>query len=116
VYVLLIAFTVQFALGLVIATLALFGEAVLFDSNPELGVGLILAFVGVSQLVTQTAILPRAIRRLGEERLVVVGIAIRSVGLLIYSVMVTPALAILGGIFFSMGGGLTIPPSQSIAT
>jgi MFS family permease len=116
VFVLLIAFTAQFALGLVISTLALFGEAVLFDTNPELGVGLILMFVGVSQLVTQTAILPRAIARLGEERLVVVGIVIRSVGLLIYSVMVTPALAVLGGIFFSMGGGLTIPPAQSIAT
>lgn len=116
VYVLLIAFTVQFALGLIISTLALFGEAVLFDSNPELGVGLILAFVGLSQLITQTAILPKAVTRLGEERLVVVGIAIRSVALLIYSVMVTPALAVLGGVLFSMGGGLTVPPAQSIAT
>lgn len=116
VYVLMIAFTVQFVLGLIIATLALFGEAVLFDTNPELGVGVILAFVGVSQLVTQTAILPRAVARFGEERLVVVGIAIRSAALLIYSVMVDPLWAFIGGVLFSMGGGLTVPPAQSIAT
>ncbi len=116
VYVLLIAFTIQFALGLVISTLALFGDAVLFDSNPELGVGVILAFVGLSQIITQTAILPRAIRRLGEERLIVFGVVIRCIGLVIYSVMVTPWMAVMGGIFFSMGGGLTVPPSQSVAT
>jgi hypothetical protein len=32
-------FVAQSALGIVIAIFALFGDAVLFDSDPELGVG-----------------------------------------------------------------------------
>lgn len=116
VLVLLIAFLAQFALGLIIASFALFGEAVLFDSNPELGVGLLLALVGLSQIVTQVGLLPRALERFGEEKLVVVGIAIRSAGLLFYAVTVSPVLAGVGGAIFAMGGGLTIPPAQSIAT
>lgn len=116
VLVLVIAFISQFALGLVIATFALFGDAVLFDSNPELGVGLLLALVGLSQIVTQIAILPKALARLGEERLAVVGIVLRSLGLVAYAVTVSPALAAVGGILFAAGGGLALPPVQSIAT
>jgi DHA1 family tetracycline resistance protein-like MFS transporter len=112
----ILAFLAQFALGLVIATFALFGEAVLFDTNAELGVGLLLTFVGLSQIITQTAILPRALARIGENRLVSIGVAVRSVGLLIYAFTVSPALAALGSFFFAMGGGLTMPPTQSIAT
>ncbi len=111
-----LAFLAQFALGLVIATFALFGEAVLFDSNPELGVGILLTFVGLSQIVTQTSILPKAIARLGERRLVAVGIGFRSAGLVVYAFTVSPILAAFGGFLFAMGGGLTMPPTQSIAT
>jgi len=112
----ILAFLAQFALGLVIATFALFGEAVLFDSNAELGVGLLLTFVGLSQIVTQTTILPRALGRFGENRLVSVGVGLRSIGLLIYAFTISPALAAAGSFFFAMGGGLTMPPTQSIAT
>ena len=112
----ILAFLAQFALGLVIATFALFGEAVLFDTNAELGVGILLTFVGLSQIVTQTAILPKAIARLGERRLVSVGIGLRSAGLVVYAFTVSPALAAFGGFVFAMGGGLTMPATQSIAT
>jgi len=111
-----IGFITQFALGLVIATFALFGEAVLFDSNPELGVGFLLAFVGLSQIITQTAILPRALRRLTEGQVLLAGILVRSAGLVLYAITVGPLLALIGGMFFAMGGGLTMPPTQSIAT
>ncbi|KAA3637420.1 MAG: MFS transporter [Armatimonadetes bacterium] len=111
-----VVFLVQFALGLIIATFALFGEDVLFDTNPELGVGLLLGFVGLSQIITQTAILPNVLRWVGEEVSVVVGIVVRSIGLAIYAVTVSPILAIAGGVFFAMGGGLVLPPIQSIAT
>jgi DHA1 family tetracycline resistance protein-like MFS transporter len=113
---LVLAFLAQFALGLVIATFALFGEAVLFDSDAELGVGILLTFVGLSQIITQTSLLPRALVRIGERRLVAVGIGLRSVGLVIYAFTVSPVLAAAGGFFFAMGGGLTMPPTQSIAT
>ena len=111
-----IGFVTQFALGLIIATLALFGEEVLFDSRPELGVGLLLGFVGLSQIFTQTALLPPALKRFGEARTLVVGVTIRSVGLLFLALTVSPILAVAGGMFFSMGGGLALPPTQSIAT
>ena len=115
-FALILAFLTQFALGLVIATFALFGEAVLFDSNAELGVGLLLTFVGLSQIITQTSILPRALSRLGEFRLVGVGVGLRSLGLAFYAFTVVPALAAVGSFLFAMGGGLTMPPTQSIAT
>jgi DHA1 family tetracycline resistance protein-like MFS transporter len=111
-----LAFLAQFALGIVIATFALFGEAVLFDSNAELGVGLLLTFVGLSQIVTQTSILPRALARLGENRLVSVGVGLRTLGLVFYAFTVSPIVAAMGSFFFAMGGGLTMPPTQSIAT
>lgn len=116
VYTMILAFLAQFALGLVIATFALFGEAVLFESNAELGVGVLLTFVGLSQIVTQTAILPKALARIGEHRLVAVGVGVRSVGLVIFAFTVSPVLAAAGSFLFAMGGGLTMPPTQSIAT
>jgi DHA1 family tetracycline resistance protein-like MFS transporter len=116
VYVLSIAFMVQFSLGLLMATFALFGQAVLFETNVELGVGILLAVLGLSQIVTQVGLLPRFLSYFGEARLVTVGIVIRAAGLGIYAVMVDPWQAALGGIFFAAGGGLTMPAVQSLAT
>jgi DHA1 family tetracycline resistance protein-like MFS transporter len=58
-YTLSIVFMVQFSLGLLMATFALFGQAVLFDTSVELGVGVLLAVLGLSQILTQLAVLPR---------------------------------------------------------
>ncbi len=114
--VLSIAFVAQFSLGLIIATFALFGQEVLFETNVELGVGILLAFIGLSQIITQVALLPRLLERFGEARLVTIGIIIRSIGFAIYAVMVDPWQAALGGVLFAAGGGLALPPTQSIAT
>lgn len=111
-----LAFLAQFGLGLVVSTFALFGEAVLFDSNAELGVGLLLALVGLFQLITQTGILPRALALIGERKLIPVGIGSRAAGLVIYSFTVSPWLAAFGAMFFAIGGGLSMPPTQSVAT
>ncbi|MCL1593236.1 MAG: MFS transporter [Actinomycetia bacterium] len=116
VYALSIGFTAQFALGLIISTFALFGQEILFETNVELGVGALLAFVGLSQLITQLALLPRFLVRFGEVNLVAIGIVIRTVGLAIYAVMVDPWQAAIGGALFAAGGGLSLPPIQSIAT
>jgi DHA1 family tetracycline resistance protein-like MFS transporter len=116
VYLLSIAFLVQFSLGIIMATFALFGQAVLFETNVELGVGIILAILGLSQIVTQVAVLPRFLEFFGEARLITVAIAIRAVGLAVFAVMVDPWQAALGAVFFAAGGGLTMPPIQSLAT
>ena len=115
-YLLSIAFMVQFSLGLLMATFALFGQAVLFDTNVELGVGILLATLGLAQIVTQLGLLPRFLAYFGEARLVTVGIVIRAIGLGIYAVMVDPWQAAIGSVLFAAGGGLTMPAIQSLAT
>jgi DHA1 family tetracycline resistance protein-like MFS transporter len=118
--ILVIGFMAQISIALLQSTLALFGEAVLFVHQPpqqvNLGVGLLLACVGVGQLVTQMAILPRLLRRLGERRLVIVGAVIRAVGFLSLAVFVSPWLAALSLIAISVASGTMMPSLQSLAT
>ena len=118
--VLLIAFVGQFGLGLLQATFALYGEAVLFDgyspADTSLGIGLLFTSVGVAQLTTQTYILPRALRRFDDAWLVIAGNISRTIGLLLFAVVVTPWPAAIATLFFAMGMGLVMPPLQSLAT
>ena len=115
-----LGFLTMFVLGLVIATFALFGEAVLFDDwDPEsvgIGVGLILTGVGLSQFLTQTALIRPALQRFGELRLIQVGIVVRAVGLLTIAISTFPLVTALGSAVFACGMGLTTPPTQSVAT
>jgi MFS family permease len=120
VIVLLIAFVGQFALGLLQGTFALYSEAVLFAGESEetvnLGVGLLLAAVGVGQLLTQTLLLKRLLARFGDLWLVFAGSIIRSIGLLIFAIFTTPLLGVFGSLFFATGMGLLMPPLQSLTT
>jgi DHA1 family tetracycline resistance protein-like MFS transporter len=118
--ILLIAFVGQFGLGMVQATFALYGEAVLFKGySPEatsLGIGLLFANVGIAQFATQTYILPRALRRFNEAWLVIMGNLSRTLSLFLFAVVVTPWPAAVATLFFAMGMGLVMPPLQSLAT
>jgi MFS transporter, DHA1 family, tetracycline resistance protein len=119
--ILVIGFMAQISIALLQSTLALFGEAVVFahhtDQEVNLGVGLLLACVGVGQLITQWAILPPLLKRLGERRLVVVGAIIRAVGFLSMAVFVSPWL--VGGfslMAIAIASGTMMPSLQSMAT
>jgi len=118
--VLLIAFLGQFALGLLQSTFALFGEAVLFQGESrevtDVGIGLLLSVVGISQLVTQTILLRRLAQRFDEGRLVVMGSALRAIGMLIYAIVTSPWLGAFGSLFFAVGYGIASPPLQSMST
>lgn len=118
--VLLIAFVGQFALGLLQGTFALYSEAILFAGESEetvnLGVGLLLAVVGVGQLLTQTVLLKRLLARFGDLWLVFAGSIIRSLGLIIFAIFTTPLLGAFGSLFFAIGMGLLMPPLQSLTT
>ncbi len=118
--VLLIAFVGQFALGLLQGTFALYSEAILFAGESEetvnLGVGLLLAVVGVGQLLTQTVLLKRLLARFGDLWLVFAGSIIRSLGLFIFAIFTTPLLGAFGSLFFAIGMGLLMPPLQSLTT
>ena len=118
--ILLIAFLGQFALGLLQSTFALFGEAVLFKGESrevtDVGIGLLLSVVGVSQLFTQTYLLRRLARRFDEGQLVVIGSVLRTLGMTIYAIVTTPWLGAFGSLFFAVGFGIASPPLQSMST
>lgn len=113
---LLIVFIAQLALGVVMATFALFGEAVLFTSNLELGVGILLAIVGFAQIVTQTALLGRAIDRFGETRVMSIAIVVRTTSLGLFAVATVVWVAGIGSALFAVGSGLLLPTLQALAT
>ncbi len=113
---LLVVFIAQMALGVVMATFALFGEAVLFDVNPELGVGLLLAVLGLSQIITQTALLGRAIDRFGEMRVMTIAVIVRTVSLGIFAIATVVWVAGIGSALFAVGSGLLLPTLQALAT
>ncbi|MDX1614363.1 MAG: MFS transporter [Candidatus Promineifilaceae bacterium] len=118
--ILTIAFLAQFGLGLLQATYALFGEAVLFAGYSEdmtnLGIGLLLAMIGLSQFITQAALLRKFLRLLGEYRLVILGNLVRMFSLFAYALITSPWLAGISGIFFALGVGVMMPSLQSLAT
>jgi DHA1 family tetracycline resistance protein-like MFS transporter len=118
--VLLIAFVGQFGLGVLQATFALYGEAVLFAGYSEeatnIGIGLLLAAIGLTQFITQLFILRRLLARFGETVMVMGGIVVRMIGLLIYAVISSPYLGVFGSIFFALGMGIMMPPLQALAT
>ena len=118
--ILLTAFLGQFALGLLQSTFALFGEAVLFQGESQevtdVGIGLLLSVVGVSQLFTQTYLLRRLARRFDEAQLVVMGSVLRTIGMMVYALVTSPWLAAFGSLFFAVGFGIASPPLQSMST
>ncbi len=120
VLILLVAFVGQFGLGLLQSTFALFGEAVLFANYSEnvisLGIGILLALVGVGQFFTQALLLPRALKQFDEAWLVVIGLILRTAGLFIFAALATPLLGGVASLLFAMGVGLMMPPLQSLTT
>jgi DHA1 family tetracycline resistance protein-like MFS transporter len=118
--ILIIAFVGQFGLGLLQATFALYGEAVLFADWPAdrvaLGVGGMLAIIGLGQFFTQGFLLRPALRRFSEEQLVLVGLTIRTIGFFILAAIAMIAWGALGALLFAIGSGLMMPPLQSLST
>jgi MFS family permease len=115
-----VGFTGQFGLGMVQATFALYAAAILFRGTSadatNLGVGLLLAAVGLSQFVTQTWLIHPLKRRFGDARLVILGTLLRATALVVWAVVASPWLAAVGSIIFALGTGLSMPPLQTMAT
>jgi MFS transporter, DHA1 family, tetracycline resistance protein len=118
--VLLVALAGQFAFGMLQSTFALFGDEVLFTGEPDeqvtQKVAYLLSVVGLTQFMTQGFLLRRAVRRLGEARLVIVGLLVRTVGLAVFALSRDFAQAALASVFFALGMGLLMPPLQTLAT
>jgi MFS family permease len=118
--ILLVAFVGQFVLGLLQATFALYGAAVLFvgysERMTDLGIGILLSIVGMSQLMTQLVILPRAVKRFSDPIIVVIGLTVRGISTFVFAIALTPLLGAVGSVLFALGMGLLMPPIQSLAT
>jgi DHA1 family tetracycline resistance protein-like MFS transporter len=115
-----IAFIGQFALGMLQATFSLFGDAVIFadleSGDVALGVGALLAVVGLTQFLTQTLLLRRLLLRFEEATLVAVGTVVRAGGMVLFAMATGPLLGVFGSILFPLGMGIMMPPLQSITT
>lgn len=118
--ILLMGFVGQFALGMLQATFALYGEAVLFvqftPAATAIGIGLLLSVVGVTQAVTQLVLLRRLLARYSQTLLIMAGLIIRGLGLVIFAAVTSPYLGAFGSVFFALGTGIMIPPLQALAT
>ena len=118
--ILFVVFIGQFGFGLLASTFALYGEAVLFAGKSEdtasLGIGLLLAVFGLFQFLTQLFLLQPLVRRFGDAPLVVGGAIGRGIASFIFAIVTSPWLAAFGNISFSIGSGILMPTTQSLAT
>ncbi|MCB0046631.1 MAG: MFS transporter [Caldilineaceae bacterium] len=119
-FVLVIGFVAQFGFGLLQSTFSLYGEAVLFAGYSQqaalVGIGLLLASIGLGQVFTQTWLLRRLLKRFDEVSLVLLGIAARTIAMLTFAAITSPWLGMPASILFAVGMGITMPSLQSIAT
>jgi DHA1 family tetracycline resistance protein-like MFS transporter len=120
VLILSIVFVGQFVMGVVQSTFALYGGAVIFaaysDQVTNIGVGLLLTTVGLSQFLTQMFLLKRLLKRFGESKLVIIGNLLRALAMIVYAMATSPWIGVVGSILFAVGMGLMMPSLQSLAT
>lgn len=118
--VLSVSFFARFGMGLLIATLALFAEAVLFVgqsfSAVSLGVGAMLMMVGIGQIATQVVLLPAALNHFSDTVIVLMGASARALSMFLLALAVEPLFGTVSVVIFAVGSGLLLPPLQSLLT
>lgn len=115
---LIIAFVGQFSIGLLQGTFSLFGLRVLMvnysQQTVDLGIGLLLAAFGVSQVLTQMFAVPRLIKKLREKRMVLLGDFVRGLGMIVLALATSPWLALPGIMLMAFGMGTSMPSLNSL--
>lgn len=119
--VLFTIFMVMLAFASLQSTFALYADRVLFpelNSSQEVArnVGLLLSLVGVVSVITQLALIRPLVQRLGERRLVIVGILTLTLGFLGIGLAQSVLLVILSLIPISFGQGVNQPSLQAVIT
>ncbi|MEO1289836.1 MAG: MFS transporter, partial [Chloroflexota bacterium] len=107
--ILLITFGAQLAFAMLQSTLALFGDEVLFASNPEqaeIGIGLLFTSIGVGQIVTQGYILRKISGTFGDGMVILVGAVVRMISMFVLVIIAVPISAGIAVFLFAVGTGL----------
>jgi DHA1 family tetracycline resistance protein-like MFS transporter len=118
--ILVIAFVGQFGFGLLQSTYSLFAEEVIFAGvSAETAlrwIGLLLAVVGFTQVVTQLVFLRPLLQRFDESWLVVAGNVFRGAGMIVFALLTLPLYSMLGTAIFAVGMAISMPSLQSLST
>ncbi len=118
--VLVTVFILMVSLSILQSTFALYGEDVIFVDYAEreatLGIGLLLSFAGIGQILTQVFVLKRLLRIFNEQTLILIGSVIRGLGTLLLLIIVVPWQAAPLLMLFALGGGIAMPALQSLST
>jgi len=114
-----ITFGSQFGFAMLQSTFALFGEAVIFRGEPSetvnLGIGLLLAMVGIGQIFTQAVLVKPLTKRFDESVLNLIGTILRGVSTLMLVLIISPYAAGVAMFIFAMGLGVQMPALQTLA-
>ncbi len=119
--ILAIGFFASLAFAAVPATFALYADRVLFPDLAEPGraqlyIGLMLTFNGLMQVVTQLALLKPLVSRLGERKLLLLGMGALLVAALGVASAGSAIVVTLLFAPFAFGRGVTEPSLQSLTT
>lgn len=96
------------------ATFALWAQES-FGYGPS-EIGWIFAMIGVIGIITQVLLLPRLIKRLGERKLLALGVLSLGIGLLLHPIVIVPWMLVFTTSFLAFGNGVSNPTLQAIAS
>lgn len=107
-------FVISIGMSGIQATYAIWTERT-FSWGPR-QVGYMFALIGLTSIITQLLILPRAIKKFGERKTLIYAVPSIAIGLLWFLLPPSPTLLIPAHIFLALGNGLTNPTLQAIAS
>lgn len=120
VLILISAFSTQMILGVLQSTLALYADATLLpnasDERVQVGLGILFAVIGMTQVVTQTFLIRRLLPRLGELGLILVANLLIGTAIFVLAIANGLAMAGVAVLLFAMGLGFMLPSLNSLAT
>ncbi len=107
-----VAFLTTFALAAFETTFAIMIPYV-YGYGP-MGIGILLAFAGLAQALTQGYLIGKVVKRAGETKLLSIGIIVFAIGLAPLADLPTPTMLMLALALLSVGYGLTSPTIASL--
>ena len=116
--ILVIGFVASLAFSTLPAIFSLYADDVIFQQAAQAGayIGLMLAFNGMFQVITQISLLRPLIQKFGERRVLVIGQIALIIGFFGIAVLTDAILVTVLFAPFAFGRGLSEPSIQSLVT